>query len=269
MIERYNPHFIQKQSFPWLPPKISTSLEEDVISRADAIWAGTSPFFLPFLENSEILPEFLNEYGIDAVRVASLSQPGNASDSDLLEAAFKWLASIHDYVGEGNIRRKDNEWRPQIWLWAAFSSRDHLLKRGRVYPALAALRKAWKISPVTDFTPAAGKKLAYLLLTPFAPVLGMFLWQKFFPGEIPEKLENIAASFFPLQAVRFGIERSGWKWEVVNYPEFRENPARYVLNFGWVARALAGKETWDLRQIEEGWKICLNLPHKKNDSSLT
>lgn len=260
---RYNPHRIAREASCW--PSSSASqgtLEADVRHRARHCWNGrdswasTDGAFLP------VEPETAAEYGYDVICIASMTAGKASPDTALLESAWRWLSLVFDHseaaLSHGADDTGGNAWDASPWLTAAFAARDHLVLRGHPYPALAAVRKAWKQSPAGIAVPAAGLRLIWSLILPFAPLLARHFLER--TGGWPTaSLERLAGPFMPRQAVRIALERGGWNWIVVDAGRFSAEPAGELAGIDWIANAL-GDRSWTVRNEGEGWRVCLNRP---------
>lgn len=257
MITRYNPHALVGKVGEWAAQAVALpagDLSGDVRGRAGSVWAGE-----PFWNDPRAIPLPLDaglaaEYGIDAVRLAVLTAGLEEPPLALLESAHRWLAGLHAAFHDPGSTAVP--WDPDPWLIALGTATDHLTRRGRLYPALAAVRKAWKASPVTPAAPADGRHLCLSLVHPFAPVLSRFLLEE--AGRWPPpSLAWLGTRFPERQAVRLSLERGGWQWVAVDRNRFREDPRAVVAGLPWVGRALTGRD-WRLSERPEGWKVCLS-----------
>jgi|GEM_PF-2610189 len=263
---RYNPHRITRESCSWpqthKPPQ--ESLTQAVRHRAASWWSGSDEWAPLSAGALPVDADLAVEYGYDAVCIASLTAGNEAPDTSLLESAFRWLSLVHDHSTVARLPLppsdpgEDSAWDASPWLAAAFASRDHLVLRGHPYPALAAIRKAWKQSPAGSAVPASGLRLIWSLLLPFAPLLARFLLGQT-SGWPPASLEILAKPFMPRQAVRVALERGGWNWIVVDASRFQAEPVRELADIRWIANAL-GNRPWTVRSEGEGWRVCLSQP---------
>lgn len=262
MIGRYNPHLIQKRIFPLFDSLQSEiSLKDDVISQAEKIWTGTLSWNNPFRTKYSVAPEIMSEYGIDTVRIAEITSSDHPPDEILLESSYRWLSWIHSQTIP-NPNSPEPNWNPDPWIIAAFTARDHLLRRRRLYVSLSVIKKAWKLSPVDSRTHLSGKALAFVLLLPFAPCIARTVLSEI-TGNFPSlSLERLCESFYPRQAVRIGFQRGGWRWEVVDAPAFNKDPREFLGKLPWIKKVVEGRE-WNVREEKDGWLICLNLPNRK------
>ncbi len=286
---------------PGPPP--GGGLAVDLQWRAGA-WQGTPRWSDPHQVPLPIAGPLLAEYGVDAARLAVLAAGTAPPDLPLLESAHRWLAAFHAAMrqapdaagpwaeaagGPQAVRKTEvsrhsrcrpggspadlgpvgtsptETWNVDPWLVAAGEAMDHGPGRGRWYPALAAVRKAWNLAPATAATPAPGRALILGLVAPFAPLLGRFLLEES-GGWPPPPLGKLTAAFPGRRAVRLAFERGGWTWVAVEAAAFRMAPEPLVANIPWVARAVAG-QPWRLEESPEGWKVCLNRPRPSAGSS--
>ncbi len=262
MIERYNPHLIQKRILPLHDRQQGLiSLEEDVISQARNIWGGNPKWSNPFRTQYQAAPEIIGEYGIDVARIAEITNSNRPPDEALLESSHRWLSRIYARTLPAKKPAKQ-KWNPDQWLIAALAARDHLLTRGKMYVALSVIKKAWKLSPIEHEAGINEKTMAFVLLSPFAPCLAQTLLTRT-DGTFPAtNLEELCESFYPRQAVKVGFYGGGWNWEVVDSHAFKKDPMGSLMEFQWIAKVVKGRE-WSVRKDNEGWLICLNLPNGK------
>ncbi|HNW36667.1 MAG TPA: hypothetical protein PKM25_17140 [Candidatus Ozemobacteraceae bacterium] len=261
---RYNPHRIAREacSWPQTQPLRQESLDQAVRHRAARWWSGSDDWTPLTGGTLSVAPETAAEYGYDAVCIASLTAGNGVPDTALLESAFRWLSLVHDHSTDARRSLSGSDenplWDASPWLAAAFTARDHLVLRGHAYPALAAMRKAWKQSPPDSAAPASGMRLIWSLLLPFAPLLARFLLGQ--TGDWPPaSLETLAEPFMPRQAVRIALEQGGWNWVVVDAGRFQTEPVRELADIRWIANAL-GNRSWTVRNEGEGWRVCLSQP---------
>ncbi|OQA05999.1 MAG: hypothetical protein BWY66_02111 [bacterium ADurb.Bin374] len=260
---RYNPHRIARDASRWLPTSRSEgSFQADVRQRACQAWSGRECWLPVDVMPVSIAPELTAEYGYDAVCIASLTAGDALPDEPLLESAHRWLSLVHER-SEAAAAAATNDpecsaWDAAPWLSAAFAARDHLVLRSHAYPALAAVRKAWKQAPAGPAVPGAGVRLIWSLLLPFAPLLARAFLER--TGDWPTpSLEKLAEPFLPMRAVRVALERGGWNWVVVDACRFETEPGSEIAGIGWITEAL-GDRPWTLRSEGEGWRVCLNRP---------
>ncbi len=275
-----------------------------------------------------VAPPLLEEYGVDAARLAVLTAGGGTPGLDLLDSAYRWLAGVDEALAgtasaeeepvgsdgiagppEGQERgppADHGERRPALvpggsppgggeeggpgagaeaaaapprgrgfparavdpWLVAAGEMADHGPGRGRWYPALAALRKAWKLAPPVPTAVAGMWVLPLVLLFPFAPVLARW-WLERKGAWPPPPVARLTAGLRDVtgrQAVRVALERGGWAWVAVDAARFGADPAGVMATIPWVTRVV-GDRPWQLRADPEGWKVCLSRPMANADSS--
>jgi len=216
-------------------------------------------------------PGGLAEFGLDATRLACLTAPkGSIPDLDLLASAWRWLAGFYESwagwrstssaAAPGSSKASsvtpEGAWDPRPWIRAGAEARDHLLRRTRVYAGLAALRKAWKQSPVTPETPLAGKRLALLLLVPFAPVLMRAL------GGVEESslrpldrgLSRPLTAFPPWHPLCITLARGGRRWEALDRQGIEDSPYERLAELPSLAATLRGC-AWEARPVSDGWLI--------------
>lgn len=242
-----------------------------------AVWR--DPFAVPLAVPSTLL----DEYGIDAARLAVLTAGGGAPDLDLLESAYRWLAGVDESLARvwaqpgasaGRLVVAPRSLAPEQpeletmtsraidpWLVAAGEMADHGPGRGRWYPALAALRKAWKRAPSVAEPWPDLEKLRLTLLFPFAPVLARW-WLERLEAWPPPAVARLIADLRVAtgrQAVRIALERGGWAWVAVDAARFAADPAAVVAMVPWVKQVVAGR-SWSLQALPEGWKVCLSRP---------
>ncbi|MFZ2958992.1 MAG: hypothetical protein WA705_19060 [Candidatus Ozemobacteraceae bacterium] len=315
MSRRYSPHALQRKAREW--PAFShpivgvnpqnalhpcnfagihppVEIFQEVVLRARSIWLGDGPWFdvlscdVPAGEPAELLAE----YGVDAVRIASLTASGGAfPDISLLESALRWLAQWYDRlypspasstttaitacatgvdsspVATGDVSRvnADGIWDATSWLGAAAAAQDHLFLRNRAYPALAAIKRAWKTAPINADSSSNAHSLAILLLMPFAPVLGVTLWNALhlsasftplLPPSSREKentrpplplLQTAVDTFRPLRAVFIAMEKSGRRYEIVDEIRLATDPRGVIAELPWLKHTL-GDALWDVRR---------------------
>jgi len=253
IISRYNPHFLQKttsQKFTLFIRRTSRIL--NVQSLAACLWNNDcepeSKTPLEISSNAEIL----EEYGIDAVRIADITSAWATPENSILESSLRWLAAVHDHAM--GLRSTEKKWDAAPWLQAAFSAKDHILIRGKIYPALASIRKAWKNAPLTLETPISGLILGFSLLFPFAPILSKWMLDRISSWP-PPAIEALSQHFPPQKAVRISIEKGGWIWEVFDSNLFEKNPKESIFTLRWVQRIVKNHD-WTIRHSKEGWQIC-------------
>lgn len=274
-VRRYHPHAQQKllRNLPRAGFPDCGSLASETLERARFWWEDPAAATVPgqalssFIgwpsEDSPYLqaPEGgLAEFGLDATRLAGLTAPeGKVPDLVLLASSWRWLAGFHE-VFAGWREAPYQAWDPQPWIRAGAAARDHLLHRSKVYPGLAALRKAWKEAPITPATPAAGKRLALLLLAPFAPVMARALSQPPSTSEQPfldcarRGLGEPMLAFPPLAPVCISLARGGRRWEALDPRKLAFSPRDCLAELPFLAATLRGCR-WEARPVPEGWVI--------------
>ncbi|MBP7634391.1 hypothetical protein KBA41_09465 [Candidatus Ozemobacteraceae bacterium] len=267
---RYNPHRIARDASRWPPTTRSEgSFHADTRQRACQAWNGRECWLPVDALPASVDPELAAEYGYDAICIATLTAGDALPDEALLESAHRWLSLVHEgseaAVAAGAGDPDCSEWDAVPWLSAAFAARDHLVLRSHAYPALAAVRKAWKQAPAGPALPDAARKLIWSLLLPFAPLLARSFLERTAGWPTPS-LEKLAEAFLPRRAVRVALERGGWNWVVVDARRFETEPGREIAGIGWIVEAL-GDRPWTLRREGEGWRVCLNQPSTTAASS--
>ncbi len=260
---RYNPHRIARDASRWPPTSASAgSFDADTRQRALQTWSGRECWLPVVSMPIPVDPELAAEYGYDTICIASLTAGDALPDEPLLESAHRWLSLLHERseaaVAAGPDVPECSGWDAAPWLSAAFAARDHLVLRAHAYPALAAVRKAWKHAPAGPAVPHAGMRLIWALLLPFAPLLARSFLERTGGWPVPS-LESLAEPFLPRRAVRVALERGGWNWIVVDARRFAAEPEREIAGVGWIVEAL-GDRPWTLRSEGEGWRVCLNRP---------
>lgn len=270
-VRRYHPHALQKQlrDLPSLLLPETGSLHAETLYRARWWWedpivssepsdlwpAGDSPYL-------QAPPGGLAEFGQDATRLAGLTAPeGSVPDLDLLASTWRWLAGFYEaFVGwRGPDLAEDDSctsaWDPRPWIQAGATARDHLLRRSRVYPGLAVLRKAWKEAPITPSTPLAGKRLALLLLIPFAPVLMRVLGlDKAIMCLTDRGLSRHLSAFPPWKPVCITLSRGGRRWEALDQQGLDASPYERLAELPFLAATLRDC-TWKAQPVSDGWLI--------------
>ncbi|HOY66298.1 MAG TPA: hypothetical protein PLP29_05365 [Candidatus Ozemobacteraceae bacterium] len=276
MSVRYNPHRIAREALdrPRTHPLPSGSAQEHVRRRAEAAWSGTEYWTGVSPERFGVEAAVADEYGYDALCIASITSGTVPPEAALLESAFRWLALVHDGMcaalspaGAPDGSAPTEAWDCSAWLTAAFAARDHLLLRNHPYPALAAVRKAWKQAPPKPGMPIDGLRLIGALLFPFAPLLGRYLLEGCGGWPIAT-IERLAAPFLPRKAVRIALERGGWNWIAVDADRFVAEPARELAGVSWISHAF-GSRPWTVRPEGEGWRLCQSRPPANAASSLS
>lgn len=263
MSVRYNPHRIARDASRWSPTFPSEgSFEADARQRALQSWSGRECWLPIDAMPIPVAPEIAAEYGYDAICIACLTAGDALPDEPLLESAHRWLSLVHERSESAAAPAvnapEGSAWDAAPWLSAAFAARDHLVLRSHPYPALAAIRKAWKQAPAGPGVPIEGLRLIWILLLPFAPLLARSFLER--TGGWPTaSLEKLAEAFLPRRAVRVALERGGWNWIVVDARRFESEPDREIAGIGWIADALGGRP-WTVRSEGEGWRVCLNRP---------
>ncbi|HOT27150.1 MAG TPA: hypothetical protein PLU72_03100 [Candidatus Ozemobacteraceae bacterium] len=258
---RYNPHRIARDAFRWSPTSRSEgSFRADVRQRALQVWSGRECWLpVDVMPVSDVL-ELAAEYGYDAICIASLTAGDALPGEPLLESAHRWLSMVYECseaaVATAQKGPERCDWDAAPWLSAAFAARDHLVLRAHAYPALAAVRKAWKRAPAGPAVPGEGLRLIWSLLLPFAPLLARSFLERTGGWPAPS-LEKLAEPFLPRRAVRVALERGGWNWVVVDARRFETEPGREIAGIGWIAEAL-GDRPWTVRSEVEGWRVCLS-----------
>jgi len=275
MIARYNPHALARDAREWVVqpvPAWARDLFNDITQRAESRWQGESFWADPFKIGLPVDPEMAGEYGTDAVRLAVLTSGFVTPSIGLLDSAYRWLACIHSAFQESGPNSAD--WNPDPWLIAGGAARDHLILRGRPYPALAAVKKAWKQSPIFAGSPPVAQEMVLSLLNPFVPVLTRWLLERIRGGNSPETLAvsshskkvgrwpprpmaSLFKEFEDRMPLRVSFDRGGWQWVAVNRRGFMDGPTRELLAIPWIGRVVAG-HPWHLEEIPEGWKVCLS-----------
>ncbi|HEY9069555.1 MAG TPA: hypothetical protein VIV61_04820 [Candidatus Ozemobacteraceae bacterium] len=265
MSVRYNPHRIAREALDRLHthPFFPGPASEEVRRRARFAWSGAEYWTGVSPEVFSIDAAVAAEYGYDALCIASITSNSDGPGAELLESAFRWLALVHDRVCAALSDAPapgtpPAGWDCSPWLTAAFAARDHLVVRGHAYPALAAIRKAWKQAPPEAGTARDGLRLIGVLLFPFAPLLARHLLEQC-GGWPPADLEQLATPFLPRKAVRIALERGGWNWIAVDADRFSAEPARELSGISWISHAL-GSRPWTVQPEGEGWRLCQSRP---------
>ncbi|MBF0501234.1 MAG: hypothetical protein HQM09_13935 [Candidatus Riflebacteria bacterium] len=264
MSERYSPHAVQKKARDWSSEASNEyrSKTYDTILQARCLWLKDGPWINPMstMIPDNTAPDLLEEYGFDAVLLASLTAPsGTFPDESLLESALRWLSQWYDRLIRNKLSAPFPAWDPTPWLCAAAAAQDHLFLRNRHYPALAAIKKAWKDAPVHSGSPRDAIALALLLMMPFAPILGRSLWEILFPKPDnyawpPPLLTTVTDTFRPLRAVLIAMEKSGRRYETVDETRLKSDPRAVISELPWVRRLLAGS-AWTVRHDGTVWRV--------------
>lgn len=247
----YNPHSLQKQARKW--PVLAcgnegNDINSDLAAHFNLVWSSV-PLATSFLPASGVASDLIDEFGLDAARLALISSQGRAVTLELLESAFKWLAKIY----ESFFRSARTAFSPQVWLEAALQSRDHVLCRRKPHSGLACIRHAARLSPAGSNLDKREKALVALSVFPFAPILSFALLKHF---ETECRLEELLQQFDELIAVRYRLEGGGFHWAVFRRGTFTEDPLAAFLALKQVKKACAEK-TPILNKCLNDWLICL------------
>lgn len=261
---KFNPHRLVKEIGPWdLGIAAPLTLEEDIPLRFQHAFEGKGVAVDPGILSYPLPRDIAQEYGHDAVRIAALTAGRNPISDRLLESALSWAAKV--FLTALNGSRGQSPGNPHsgksgIWLAAVFAARDHVLERGRPYPAFAGLRKAWNSEPL-DL--AARRKEAVFGLTAiqaFAPVFSRHLLERTV-GWPPPSLEKQAGQFAPSKAIRVSFGKGGWRWIVVDGEKFDRDPVGCLCKLEWPGNERPERRMTVLR-LPQGWKISLDPPPK-------
>ncbi len=258
MIEKYNPHSLQKQARKWpvflsdasLPqPK---TLNEDMQDRLSEAWTGILKSPYPICSTSKIPEDFMEEFGIDACRVAAISPGNNREIEHALELAFKWVGSV--FSSFTNIAAAKTSFNSCIWVEAVFASRD-LLNKNKAYQALARLKKAQKLSPINTGLSKPDQAIILAGLFPFIPIT---VGSLAFRNEIclSEGIEALIASMADIVVIKYSIGSSGWNWGAFNKDAF-ENSKKNCFNSLPIVKKSFGNKEYQIKQVKNGFKLCL------------
>ena len=196
---------------------------------------------MPFAEDLQ------SEYGIDACRIACLSQSGLPRQQEL-EPAFKWLARLYR-----QLNTPAGAFAAAPWLEAAHRASDHVRHRANAMAALAEIKRAVRLAPPGSNLTDHENALVAACLYPFAPLLAAdiarsanFAWQN---------LAAVSDSFANLVCVRYALENGGWQQKVFNRQQFAADPLRELKSLKQVKKAI-GSRPASISPTEWGLKIC-------------
>jgi hypothetical protein len=252
IVQRYNPHKIQKQAKKWPVFTSCSSLTEDIILLQQEIWNKSKDNWSDQFNNKlKVEEELLQEFGQDACRLAILNKQFAESPLIFLESSFKWLGKFWQLFNSDQIKK----FNPVIWLETALKIKDRFALKKDSYGSFAEVKKAFKISPPNINLATNEKRLVLSCLFPFAPLLSRFLMEKnnLWPI-LPEN--ELLQSFTKYKCIRYSIGNSGWIWGVFPAKEFSQDPVQAFLNYSRL-KNLKGSFKFKLNLLKEGYKICL------------
>lgn len=253
MNSRYNPHSLQKQARKWPVSLSIKDLSADLEFRTRQIWDETTQAQLdPFACDFKIDQEFVDEYGIDCCRIATIEAQNLSINQVFLESSFKWLAKISDHLNDS----KPGTFSAKVWFEKALQAKDHILTRDKQHAGLACIKSAAKISPPHSHLSDNELELVYGCLYPFAPVISQAFWSRSENPQIPS-MKKLLLKFPELVAIRYSLEKGGWHWGVFARDKFSSSPIETILAVKWVKIATAGKKL-EIKNTSEGHLICFS-----------
>ncbi|MCK9456794.1 MAG: hypothetical protein M0R31_05815 [Candidatus Riflebacteria bacterium] len=249
-MERYNPQSIEKQARKWPVFTCEADIYADLRRRIEGV-SGLCAYdwIFPEIKTEFFEKDIVDEYGIDACRLAVIRACGNKNTCiEYLDSSYNWLSRFYEaFVVESSGRFEEKP-----WLNAFFQAYDHVVLRNKADLAFALVCKAFKNS-----CPNKGLKNDHLELVlsaayPFLPILSAFIAQKFgvnfrAVNEIFEKSEKYVG-------VRFKIGEGGWHREVFDKQGYEKAPLAELLKVKWV-RAAANKRQASLISVDGGKQI--------------
>ncbi len=241
---------MQKQARKW-PVSVSISnLNEDVKARFAQCSNGNLARIVALNTHEYgIDAELVEEYGIDACRIAVFSAQKKEKPQMLLESAYKWLARQYS-----SIEQSQGHFSAAVWLEAFYQARDQVCLRDHLYSGLASVRRAARLSPLCQQMSVDETNLAGLCIYPFAPVFALHLLQ---PLRLIKNLQELTLNLPGLLPVRYRIEKGGWQWSVFCREDFEKEPMQSLLQRKMIRKACMNKEA-RLEKTDEGLVICLN-----------
>lgn len=260
MIARYNPHKFQKQARAWKSIQSNDqSLLNDILQRQLSIW-NTEAFewqMPTYCSDIIISSDIYEEYGHDACRMATIMSIYNKQTVEsLLETCHKWISKFHISI----LSNESKPFNPAIWLKACYMAKDYIKKQNRYDLAIAALKKAIKLSPPCNSLKLEDKTLILGCLYPFFPIIsGYFLLDAYhqwptdlnFKSFLNEKYQNF-------KPIKFAINKSGWYWEIFETISFIQNPKLSFATIPWLAKATNNKD-FEIQKEQEGYRLCLKM----------
>ena len=229
----------------------TTDLDEDIRLCFRILW-GEREFAWadPSSSISAIDRSLIEEYGIDAARVAQICAQGSVTATSLLESSFKWLARLDARFNQSESR----SFSAAPWLEAALQGYDHIIARNNPYCGFSQIRRAMREAPPGKNLNQLQKNLIISAVYPYCP-----LWARFNLADtsgIPMPIPAIIEKFSEFACIRFALAGGGWHWKVFARDRFDQNPISELLKLRWVKKA-AGTRSVSLEKLAEGLKICI------------
>lgn len=193
-------------------------------------------------------PELINEYGIDACRMATVAAMGQGLTIELLESAYKWLSNFY-----GSFLTESNNFSTAIWLETALQTHDHIYRRSNTHAGLALIRKAFKHSKPGSNLCQNSRDLVLSCVYPFIPVIAGFLHD--YPANLFRSIKSLLQCFPEFKPVRFAMQAGGWHWKVFDRTSYEHDPINCLQQIKWVKLA-TGHSRIKLCETDEGTKIC-------------
>jgi len=247
---RYNPHRIEKQAKKW-PASFSTaSLNEDIRQRCKMLWNELEHAWIDPSGSAPAIDRLLiEEYGIDAARIAHICAQGSVPATSLLESCFKWLARLDRQFNQCESR----SFSAAPWLEAALQSYDHIIGRSSAYCGFSQIRRALREASPGQNLNQLQKELIISAVYPYCP-----LWARFNLTEaagMPLSMPWLIQNFSEFACIRFALPGGGWHWKVFARGRFDQNPVGELLKLRWVKKA-AGNRPVNIKNLDEGLQIC-------------
>ncbi len=250
MTIRYNPQSIEKQVRKWPVLFSEQEFHKDICLRVNQLLDKIPNGHVnPFSVNYEFEEEILSEYGVDACRIAILSNQSTNNPDSLLESSFKWLARLHDAL----LTTSKEEFNPVPWLEALIKYEDYVIKRKADNLALSLAKKAVKDSPLNSSLTEREKLLAASVLYPFVPVFTEIKLLNSSTLTISH-LQNLYPEYI---FKKIAMEKGGWHWHVFLRKIYIENPMAEIQKIKWIKKAL-DKNKAVLKEDDGGIRICLS-----------
>ena len=249
---RYNPQSIEKQVRKWPVLFSEKDFYSDLVLRLNQLH-GSYPFgwFKAFSVEMPFEKSFIEEYGIDACRLAIINSNNQNNLESFLEPSYKWIAKLHETYFKKSINSVFN---PLPWLEALVQQKDHIVTRKAARLALALVMKAFKDAPPSSELTDREKHLVYSCIYPFLPIFSTSIINESSPQY---SLNDIIERFNEFICIRVSLEKGGWHWQVFSRKIFEADPVLELSKIKWINKAIKNKNII-IKKEEGGIRICFS-----------